>query len=215
MAKELILTISPSKSSTLLSVRDAFNQILEMLDILEELEKSQSGIASVKWMLREAHTNSPPFTLAADASAIEPGDRVDETAQRILSQFHSHLRDFVNSSDFEVPNKKSRDRYKSVTDRLTNGVGETKIEIRGFDPIVITDMDANRIRKNGSFPKSPKKGVSNLEHGSMQVMVEGVTKRQGKSILRVLDRLTNRKIDCEISEDLANDIGLDHQWIEV
>ena len=73
MSKSISITVHPSDfSGEFLTVADALHQVLDMIGTLEGIEAGDKAERKIVWRLTEAHTNSPPFTLTAEAFPRDP-----------------------------------------------------------------------------------------------------------------------------------------------
>lgn len=59
-------------------------QVLDLIEALDRSDAQSEGSAQIVWRLTEAHTNSPPFTVTAEAFPVDPAVSVTLAAQRIV-----------------------------------------------------------------------------------------------------------------------------------
>ncbi len=220
MAKSLSITVYPSAlEAEYLSVSDAMNQVLDLIDAIGALESPNSGQRQIVWRLVEAHTNSPPFTITAEAYSANPAISIGIEAERIAAAFCSNLETLLSGSvshwidhDIVVP-------LKRALDRNLNGVARTSVSVEGRPPIEIVPKTAKAavvaIERIHLAEQIAEVDYRRTEFGSVEAMVFGLGRWNDKPALIVVDRLSNQRVTCVLSDDLVRQLGPSHSWEEV
>jgi len=95
--RSISITVHPSTvRGEYLTVEDAMLQVLDMISAAEASENASASARKVVWRLTEARTNSPPFTVTAQAFSKDPEVSVALEAGRALSHLHEDVRDLLN-----------------------------------------------------------------------------------------------------------------------
>lgn len=64
-------------------------------------------------------------------------------------------------------------------------------------------------------PRENAPDWSRTEHGTIVGEIAGLTKWNGKPALDIVERLSERKFTCVLSEELSEALGSQHKWSEV
>jgi hypothetical protein len=194
-------------------------QVLDMVTALEQMqgveEQSQQRIV---WRLTEAHTNSPPFTVTAEAFAFDPAvsiglevDRVTATFTKTVDAILSGHQPLWIDSDVLVP-------LRRIFKRNLNGVGQTSISIGDGDAIAVTPATAKiavaTLDRLAIDEAAEKADLRRTEYGASEVEVCGISKWNDRPALLVIERLSRQKIPCVLTDELAATLGPDHNWSE-
>lgn len=217
MARSISITVHPSDfSGEYLTVSDALHQVLDMIGALESIESGDFSERKIEWRLTNAHTNSPPFTVVAEAFPKDPqvsvaleADRVTKLyAVAIESVLSGHCPDWLESE----PGKQLRRALK----RNLNGVGHTDVVIEGRDvPIIIVPTTARiGLAALSVAHHDVELELERTEFGSVEGRVIGLTKYYNSAALVFLEKLSGKKVLCALSSKLADEIGPSHQWTE-
>ncbi len=217
MGTSLSITVHPAGvDAEYLSVSDAMRQVLDIVDSLAQTENMEPGKRSIVWRLTEAHTNSPPFTITAEAFPIEPGIIIGARAARVSEAFSDGFRQLLSGvcpdwidSNIAAPLKRS---FK----RNLNGIGRTDIASMDEAPFSITPPTAQAaIQALDKFASEQEdKDSGRIELGSLEVEVYGIVRWYDKPALAVTDRLTGTKVTCVLGEGLPERLGPSHNWNE-
>ena len=220
MAKTISLTIYPAPlSSDYLTVSDALHQVLDLVEALERTETTVPSERQVVWRLTEAHTNSPPFTVVAEAFPLRGGLSISLEANRVSTLFASELGHLLEGGPSDLMGIDAQEPISRVLNRNLNGVGQTEIRIGEDEPIFIRPQSA-RVAKLaiGQIVLSAEVAKSDLqrtEYGTVQGVIAGLTTWSGKPVLTAIDRLSQKPFTCVLGEKLSKDIGPEHSWTEV
>lgn len=135
MTKSLSITVHPSvHGAEYLSVSDAMHQVLDVIEALEKAETAGGGERQIVWRLTEAHTNSPPFTVTAEAFPVDPVVSINLEASRVVSMFGSSVRGLLDGSEPVPISHEMAQPLKRALLRNLNGVGRTEIVIDDEEP---------------------------------------------------------------------------------
>lgn len=217
MGTSLSITVHPSGvDAEYLSVSDAMRQVLDIVDSLTRTEDMEPGKRSIVWRLTEAHTNSPPFTITAEAFPVEPGVIISARAARVSEAFSDGFRQLLvgvcpdwMDSDIAAPLKRS---FK----RNLNGIGRTDIALVDEAPFSIIPPTAQAaIQALDKFAgEQDDADAATVDIGSLEVEVCGIVRWYDKPALAVTDRLTGTKVNCVLGEGLPERLGPSHKWNE-
>lgn len=214
MAKTVSITVHPpGATAEYLTVSDAMSQVLDMVSALENIEAGDEAERKIVWRLTAARTNSPPFTIVAEAFPKDPQVSVAIEAERVVRAYAAGLRGLLaGEKPVWLEDDACRD-FRRALKRNLNGVGRTEVSIDGLKVVSID-------------PKAALQGVATLEianlvekednrrseYGSIEGQVIGLTKYYSSPALIVQERLSGQKIVCPLSAKLADQIGPAHQW---
>ncbi len=124
MRDTIVVTIEPTKPRERLDIAEAFKQVL---DILELVEQAAGAEARFDWKLEKAATNSP-FTVIAAA----PGARSVERRGESLPVAQRRAQDgLAELSRGVVPNwmqKRQRTTARKITRRYLDGIGRVALK---------------------------------------------------------------------------------------
>lgn len=220
MGKTFSVTVYPSPhGADYLSASDAMRQILDLVDVLGRAEMAERGTKQIVWRLTEAHTNSPPFTVTLQAFAVDPVVSVGFEADRITSQFGDAVRALMNGHKADWIDKDIAAPLKRVFQRNLNGIGQTSIAIEGSEGLdVVPDRARSAVMALEQAELEEEAAVidySRFEYGSAEVEIQGLSRWNERPALNVVDRLSESKVVCVLSQELAEEIGPIHQWREV
>lgn len=217
MAKSVSITVHPSDfSGEYLTVSDALHQVLDMIGALEQMEAGESSEREIVWRLTEAHTNSPPFTLTAEAFPKDPEISVAAKANRVLNLYAVAVESVLSGERPDWFESEPGKLLQRALKRNLNGIGHTDIVIEGRDdPIIIVPTTA-RVglvaleAANDELVADSER----VEFGSIEGRVIGLTRYYKSPALVFQERLTGDKVLCVLSAKLAAEIGPTHQWDE-
>lgn len=215
MPKSISITVHPSDfSGEFLTVADALHQVLDMIGALEGVEAGDKAERKIVWRLTEAHTNSPPFTLTAEAFPKDPQVSVALEAERVTKLYAVAVESVLAGERPDWLESEPGNLLRRALKRNLNGVGHTDIIVEGrADPIVIVPTNA-RIGLAALEPAEFEAELERTEFGSIEGRVIGLTKYYTSPALVFQERLSGDKIICVLSSKLAAEIGPTHQWAE-
>lgn len=219
MAKSLSITVHPSAiGAEYLSVADAMHQILDIVEALERTESVDGKSRQIVWRLTNAHTNSPPFTVTAEAFPVDPSVSVAYEATRVISSFTEGFRNLLLGevarldSAVLVP-------LKRAFQRNLNGVGRTVIVSDNNEQFNVIPSNARpamvAIERLELEAQSRIVDHSRTEIGSAEIEVQALAKWYNKQAIIGIERLSRDKVTCVLSPELATKLGEAHKWEEV
>lgn len=217
VAKSISITVYPSDfSAEFLTVSDALHQVLDMIGALESMEASDSSERKIVWRLTEAHTNSPPLTVTAEAFAKDPQVSIALEAERVTNLYAVAIESVLSGERPDWLESEPGKQLRRALKRNLSAVGHTDIVIEGRDtPLIIVPTTA----RIGLAALEPSHDVAEFElerteFGSVEGRVVGLTKYYNSPALVFLERLSGKKVICVLSTKLAAEIGPTHQWAE-
>lgn len=219
MAKKFSVTVYPSPlSGEYLTVSDALNQVLDIIDALERSETTNPAERNIVWRLTEAHTNSPPFTLVASPFPVRPELSVGIEANRVLGLLASGVREVLGGEVNGVV-LDTMAAFKRVFDRNIDRISHTEILVEGEEPISIMPTNArvarSAIERSEIAARESVRDWQRTEFGTVEGEIAGLTRWNNKPALEVIERLSEKKFTCVLSDELSIEIGPAHQWNEV
>ncbi len=216
MAKSVSITVHPSDlSGEYLTVSDAMRQVLDMIGTLEGIEAADDSERKIVWRLTEAHTNSPPFTVRAEAFSRDPQISVALEADRITGLYAVAVKSVLAGTRPDWLESEPGRQLKRALKRNLNGVGHTDIVVEDEEPIIIVPTTARvglAILEQSEIAEEVD--LQRTEYGSVEGQVVGLTKYYSSPALVFQERLTGQKVVCVLSPALASLIGPSHQWSE-
>ncbi|MBF0332585.1 MAG: hypothetical protein HQL40_02920 [Alphaproteobacteria bacterium] len=219
MTKSLSITVHPSAAGAeYLSVSDAMHQVLDLIEVLERAETAGGGKRLIVWRLTEAHTNSPPFSVTAEAFPIDPVVSVGLEASRVVSTFAQSVKDLLQGHKPDWISPDLAPPLKRALLRNLNGIGRTEIVIEDEEPFYFVPSNARTavvtLERLQLDLQAAVVDYSRTEFGSIEVEVQAITRWNGKPALTVIERLSRDKITCVLTAELAELLGPKHKWGE-
>lgn len=219
MTKSVSFTIHPAAlGAEYLSVTDAMKQILDLVDALEHTEAEATADRQIVWRLTDAHTNSPPLTITAEAFSISPAIAIDIEASRVVTRFTHVLADLLHGRAEPVLPRQVIAPLKRVFQRNLNGIGLTEVSVDGEQPLTVAPSSARSaiiaVERLELDWRADVQDYRRTEYGSVEVEVFGITRFYDKPALIVTERLSRDKVTCILSTQLADFLGPNHQWNE-
>mgnify|MGYP006919320046 CR=1 FL=1 len=219
MAKSISITVHPSAvGAEYLTVSDAMRQVLDLIAALENTESRTASSRQIVWRLTEAHTSSPPFTVVAEAFSTSPELSVESEASRVANLFSSGLKELLDGHDPTWIDDEAAAPLKRVFNRNVNGIGRTQIVVDGNEPFNIVPNNtraAIAILEHREINESVlTTDYSRTEYGAVEVEVYGITRWNDKPALMVRERLSQDRVTCVLSQELAEKLGPHHLWSE-
>jgi len=220
VAERVTITIEPSDAhGGQLTVQDAMRQVLDFIEVVAAAA-SDDARPNLEWGLLSATTNSP-FTAVAEAISVASdwGD-VEEAARVAKLRAQSALKSAYETGDLPTwVNEEVRGHIRGLLERNMKGVAITSIR---FDeespPVVLNERRAraaiDKLDVATALQMESREDLSGDELGSVDAHVLDTTTYYNKPALRVRDRLSNAKIICVFSPELASKIGKKHSWYE-
>lgn len=195
---------------------DAMHQVLDFVRALENLEGDSRNIV---WRLTDAHTNSPPFTLTVTATPINPSIAVSIEASRVAKLFSTSVTELINGrvpawlyDDVVAP-------LRGILKRNLNGISQTEFSIPGEDKISVVPSNAQQALSALEIAHAQEKAsapnYTRTEYGSIEATVVGITRRYEKPALSVVERISGKNITCVLTDEMAAQLGPEHDWAEV
>lgn len=218
MNKTLSFTVHPASSQAeYLTVSDAMRQILDLIEALERTEATSDGSRRIVWRLTEAHTNSPPFTVTAEAFAVNPVISVGLEASRLTEMFGLGFRALLDGNVVDWIDKDVAAPLRRVLQRNLNGIGRTEIAVSDnirFDIVPENARVAFLVLEQANLAiEAAVIDYSRTEYGSAEFEIHSITKWNDKPALSGVERLSRDKVTCVLTQDLADELG-SHRWGE-
>jgi len=219
MTKMFSVTVYPDPlAGEYLTVSDALNQVLDMIEALERSEATDPSERTIVWRLTKAHTNSPPFTLVAEPFPIKPDLSVVMEANRVANLFANDVKELLDGRVSGVVFD-AMPALKRVIERNTSTITRTEIVISGDEPFNIRPQNAKAakaaIERAEIAEREKMPDWQRTEYGTVEGEITGLTRWNGKPALDVIERLSEKKFTCVLSDDLSAKIGPAHKWSEV
>lgn len=212
MGKSVSFTIHPSAlDAELLTVSDAMRQVLDLVGALEATEAGDAAERQIVWRLREARTNSPPFTVTAEAFSRDPSVSVTIEAERVTKLFATTVREVLSGERPAWIEEPTVRHLQAALKRNLNGVGQTEIRVDGEAVSVVPAAARTGLAALDKVePREEDK--SRVEYGSIEGQVVGLTTYYNNPAIVLLERLSGDRIVCSLTKELAAKIGPSHNW---
>lgn len=219
MGKSVSITVHPSAlGAEYLTVSDAMHQMLDLVAALENTESGESSSRQIVWRLKEAHTNSPPFTITAEAFPVDPDASIRVEAIRVAGLFAGGVRELLEGRDPAWLADEVIAPLKRALRRNVNGVGRSEIAVEDNEPFNILPQNARTaiatLERREIAVAAMTPDYSRTEYGAVEVEVFGITRWNDKPALAVQERLSQHKLTCVLAAELAADLGPQHKWNE-
>ena len=220
MARSVAITVHPwGTESQFLSVTDALHQVLDFVEFLQQLEDPVDRNRRISWNLTKEHTNSPPLTVHAKAFSNEANKSIDTKLKQV---FHC-ANDVVNTvAKGRTPvglQAGSAGALRRMLDRNVRSIGQIEIRIDDGKPISILPATAKAVSRalDQANAEAPDEGgdLSRTEFGSIEGEVCSLSKWRSRPALKVVERLSGTEVVCVLNDDLAHEMGQNHNWSEV
>lgn len=215
MAKSVSITVHPSDlSGEYLTVSDAMKQVLDMIGALEGIEAGDGQERQIVWRLTEAHTNSPPFTVTAEAYPRDPQVSVAFEAERVTHLYAVAITSVLRGERPDWLESEPGRLLKRALKRNLDGVGHTDVFIQDEEPIIIVPSLARIGVETLTDPDRPEEELQRTEYGTIECKVIGLTRYYNSPAIIVLERLSSERAICVLTPKLAAQLGPEHQWSE-
>lgn len=213
--KSISITVHPSTiKNEYLTVEDAMRQVLDMIETIERTENAKESDRKIVWRLTEAHTNSPPFTVTAEAFSKDPNISVVFEATRVLEHVKEDMNRLFSGESARWIDGSSAKSLAKLLARNLNGISHTEVLFDGQPAISISPSKAKPALRVLERVTEPETDYARTEMGSIECEVIGLMRHYNSPALQVKERLSGDKIICILSDDLASEIGPRHSWLE-
>ena len=188
-------------------------QVLDAFGLLARSGPAKNGVV---WRLIEAKTNSPPFSVLAEATSLIPNVNIDVAARTQAHSFAYSLKELKAGRASNDWNDADADVIaSSLFKRLTHDV-KTEVRISGEAPIYLTGDDslvaANALEYAIPYEVRAK---AKSQIGSVDGVILNVTTYYNKPAIVVQEKKSNRKISCVISDAQSEAIGSSSNFSDV
>jgi len=202
VAERMTVVIAPEGGQENLTVEDAMRQVLSVFELLSySTTESQQEVV---WRLVEAKTNSPPFSVTAEARSIVPGINIDHIAKIQKKEFTNSLSEFRQG---KAPEKwsdyQAQTIVKDLFERLTHGVNTQIFVDSNNSPILLTGEDAIIAENNLADYLVPEESKTKPQMGSIEGILCAVTTYYNKPAIVIKERKSGEEITCTISDELS------------
>ena len=192
------------------------SQILDMVAALDGLDANEKGKRRIVWRLTEAHTNSPPFTVTAQAFSKDPEVSVVIEAARVVDQWSKAISSLLSGEKPFGLDQKVASSLERAFRRNLNGIALTDTKIDRDHAFSIVPAKAQIAI--AALEKAEAQRALDLrrsEFGTVEGEVVGLTTYNNRPALVFQERLSGANAICVLSEHLANELGQMHKWSEV
>lgn len=219
MSEPFSITVHPAPlKGEYLTVSDAMKQVLDLIEAVEMVETADGGDRTLVWRLTKAHTNSPPFTVVAEAFPIHPSLSVGLEAKRVSQIFIEGMTDLLSGRTPDWLEPELGKPLKRAFERNLNGIARTQLDYGDDVHLNVEPASAKAglaaLEKLEIDVEASKVDWSRTEYGSVESEVFGVTRWNGRPALMMIERLSEEKFTCVLEDNLAARVGPDHQWRE-
>jgi hypothetical protein len=220
LAKKVTFTVFPEPlAGEYLTVADALNQILDLVEALERSESPDPSERQVVWRLTEAHTSSPPLTVTVESFPRRPDMAVAIEANRVAALFASELAGLLEGLPADTLISDAKAPISRVLARNLNGIARTEVKIDDGEPITVRPQSARAaqlaLERVELAQRAAKPDWQRTEYGSIEGEIAGLTRWNGRPALDVVERLSEKRLTCVLSDRLSDELGPSHQWNEV
>jgi hypothetical protein len=214
LPERVVVIVSPQDGQLNLTVEDAMRQVLDAFGLLERSGPANHGVV---WRLIEAKTNSPPFSVIAEASSLIPNVNIDEAASAQARSFAYSIKELKAgrpSNDWTQAD--AEEIAAGLFQRLTHSIN-TEIRVSGEASIFLTKADSPIAANALEYPDTAveRKARTKSQIGSIDGVICNVTTHRKKPAIVVQERKSHRKIACLISEARADNISRDNNFSDV
>ncbi|MGH9438403.1 MAG: hypothetical protein ACRD22_11020 [Terriglobia bacterium] len=189
-------------------------QILDFFEMLSAAAGDDGKLIS--WRLVSISMESPVSATAESFSDI-PGVPVNEIAQREKATLAKSIEDLTARRPPPSRMRRPMRRHaQAFFERNTRSIGRTVINFDDAKPLTVivdkTARDAALVLKAASPPISD---LSRMEAGSIEGYVAQASRFYGRPAVGIRELLTNTIVTCVFSEELAERIGVEHNWRDI
>jgi hypothetical protein len=199
-----------------LTVEDATRQILDFFEILTAAAGDDGKLIS--WRLVSISMESP-ISVTAESFSDIPGVPVNEIARREKAALAKSIEDLTAKRPPPSRMRRAvRQHARAFFERNTRSIGRTVIRLDDTEPpIVIVDRTARAAVSalEAVSPPSDTSDLSRTEVGSIEGYVTQAFTSYGRPAVGIRELLTNTTVSCVFSEELAERIGVEHNWRDV
>ena len=216
----LVITIRPEPSDDgRLQVREAFQQVLDTLELFEQAQRSLGdSYASFVWRLEKASTSSP-FTIIAVAEPNNPAIDIAPQVSHIKAEVAFGVRGLIAHG--RPPSWLGRERLPlalGLLSRNTNGIAKTEIDFEepNIDPLSIDRHQASA-GLQAIEELNPIAGLDIPErsaYGEIEGQFVAVGHYRGRPSIQIRTLLYD-VVSCVLSDALIARWGGEHKVSEV
>lgn len=223
MAEHLTITIHPAPhKAEELTVKDALQQVLDLVELVERADAAGSDDVEIVWRLKSATTNSP-ITFQLEGTSSDPSVSVALRAASAKQAFEEGMNGLLRQGRraewMGIPALKAA---KRVFNRNVNGIGRTDIRLDDA-PEGAVIMIIPQIAHQGALvieraildEEQEAPNLSRTEYGSVEGDIISATTYYSRPALVLKERLSNGKVTCVLESGSADHIGPNHSWTEV
>jgi hypothetical protein len=215
VAERMTVVIVPEGGQENLTVEDAMRQVLNVFELLSY--NTGSSEQEVIWRLVEAKTNSPPFSVVAEARSVEPGRNIDSIAKAQKLEF---LESISQIKTGQMPqhwqDRQAQSLANELFERLKHGVTTKIIADDNSAPILLKETDANIAETTLAkyLDTQQDENQTKPQMGSLDGILCQVTTYYSKPAIVIRERKSQKEITCTISEELRDefDAKFDDVW---
>lgn len=214
--KSISITVHPSNGNAeFLTVNDALRQVLDMIEALEEIEINHERCRNIVWRLTDAHTNSPPFSVTAEAFPTSPEVSFVQEAGRVLAHAKEDVTRLM-AGDWPTGLGLSAEKSLSrIFERNLKGISYTDVQIDGQPAFTIAPTKARvALEAIQRHESTAQQDDQRTEYGTVEGQVTGLTKHYSDPALLLRERLSGKPVTCVLCPALAEEIGPEHSWRE-
>ena len=140
-------------------------------------------------------------------------------ANRVAALFASELSELLDGRPAETLIADAKVPIRRMLERNLNGIGRTEVRLDGGEPITVQHQNARvaqiAIDRMEISQRAAKADWQRTEYGSVEGEIAGLTRWNGKPALEIIERLSERRFTCVLSDRLSDELGPAHQWREV
>lgn len=218
MTEKVKIKIQPSGGATsALTVEDAMQQVLDFIDMLRAADLSSKS-ERIVWRLESAHTNSP-LEVTAFATGPDPSVSVAYQARKTAERLTKTIETLENGGGIpDWMDQTAANTAERFFKRNMNGIGRTDILINDQPATTIVHATAKiaalSIEKSRIQVQLEKPDWTRTEYGAIEGEIISTTSFHTKPALVIKERLSGDKINCILSDELAQIAGPEHSWDE-
>jgi len=209
LAERIKILVLPQGAQGNLPVEDALRQVVDFFDLLSYSDDPASG--EVVWQLIEAKTNSPPFSVVAEAASVTPGVIVDAVAKAQKEKFKRSLSEYkAGHAPSAWKNALAQETAQNFIERIGKGM-KTEIDLDPFSPIhdkiILTDKDVAVAEQARYEIAEAEKTTGKKQIGSIEGVLRDVTTYYNKPAVIVTERKTGARVTCIIPEAISHEFA--------
>jgi hypothetical protein len=215
----IVITIHPKPSDdALLSVKDAFQQVLDTLNLFEEAHRALGAPHSTfEWKLERASTNTP-FTVYAIPEAVDPAVDIAPFLENTKAEVARGIEDAIRGEPPRWMSFNGAGTVRNFFARNINGVALTEIDLGANVRISIDEQRAvaavQALAARDVFADVLADLPDRTAFGEIEGIMVAAGRYRNRPAIQIRSELYSY-VWCVLSDELISRFGSEHTMADV